>query len=409
MGSSAKPSSFRLGSWTVDLSAGRLENTAGSAQRLEPKVADLLRILAEADGQVVSRETLFDRLWPGVTVGEDTLTRCVFKLRRALGDDPKAPSFVETVPKRGYRLMVSPEPLEHASQDTAVASRRWLPAGLAAAIVLLIGATALVSQEPVGHDASVDVQRAHDRYMLFTRADNEAAIDLYQRALSKPKPEPGAEAGLAAALVQRVVRWPEAMGSERKGTSTMHAALSLGLTETPEAQETLLRAQALAERSVRRHPGDADAWRVVGLVRTAQNDIDGALEAYDNALHHDPQNWGVQINLSELYDMRGEKQRAYAALTGAYEAMGRSYHSSPQHIAPWRAPLGVLIARRDEEAGRLDDAEAWYRRVLRDEPLHEDATVGFAALLASTGRDNDMHRLCNDYEERTGQSLSCAG
>ncbi len=400
--------SYQLGHWTVDLSAGRLVSASDETERLEPKVADLLRILIDASGEVVSRDVLFGTIWPDVTVGEDTLTRLIFKLRRALGDDPKAPSFVETVPKRGYRLMVPAQPVE---EDAPATNDRWktfIPwASAAAAMVLILALIVLIAPGRDGETTALDIKRANDRYMLFTRADNEAAIDLYRRALSQPSPDPEAEAGLAAALVQRVIRWPEVLGSDREGATSLEAALSVGLTETPEAQATLDRARTLAERSVRRRPNDANAWRIVGLVRTAQGDIDGAFDAYDRALRYDPDNWAVQINLAELFDMKGDPARAYSTLTQAYEGMEEAYAAEPQRIAPWRAPLGVIIAERDLHAERIDDAEAWYRRVLRDEPLNEQATLGYAELLLVTGRNVEMHNLCADYQQRTGEVINC--
>ncbi|MEL6184202.1 MAG: winged helix-turn-helix domain-containing protein, partial [Myxococcota bacterium] len=88
-----------VGDWVVDpedLSLRRGE----TVRRLEPKVMTLLVRLAESRGEVVRREALFAALWPDVTVGEDTLARVVSKLRRALGDDPKRPVFVETIRAR---------------------------------------------------------------------------------------------------------------------------------------------------------------------------------------------------------------------------------------------------------------------------------------------------------------------
>ncbi len=66
---------------------------------------EVLMQLADHGGQVVSREELLDKVWPGVVVGDEALTQGVIKLRRALGDDPRSPSYIETIPKRGYRLI----------------------------------------------------------------------------------------------------------------------------------------------------------------------------------------------------------------------------------------------------------------------------------------------------------------
>jgi DNA-binding winged helix-turn-helix (wHTH) protein/Flp pilus assembly protein TadD len=406
---------FSLGPFAVDPLAGTLTAEGGEEDRLEPKVMSLLVLLAEAERGVVSRQVLFDKLWPGVIVGEDTLSRTVFKLRRALGDDPKVPRFLETVPKRGYRLLVSPEPVhEEAPAEPGATSPAknslsfWrrplflaLPAAALAALFFLFLTTS--DEEAL----SAEVEQATDRYMRFTRADNEAAIDLYQRALSRPVPDPKAEAGLAAALVQRVVRFPGTIGSEEPGAQSISSALDRGLTTTPEAQQTLGRAQELAERAVRRRPRDADNWRILGLVRTATGDLDGAREAYDRALGIDPSNWGVHINLAELYKMRGETERAYELLTTAYQSMSETYATEPQRVGLWRAPLGIYIAEADRKAGRLETAESWYRRVLRDEPYHKEATLGLAALMLDMERRSEAMSLCASYEARTGESLPC--
>ena len=99
-----KPAVTHIGNWQVDGPACRIvhgENVVG----LEPKVMDLLLFLADQPNEVVSRDALLAELWPGVVVGEDTLARTVSKLRQALADDVKQPEYIETIPKRGYRLI----------------------------------------------------------------------------------------------------------------------------------------------------------------------------------------------------------------------------------------------------------------------------------------------------------------
>jgi len=73
--------------------------------RVEPKVMELFVRLAESPGRVVSKAELLDSVWAGVVVGEDSLTRAMSELRRALGDDARKPRIIETIPKRGYRLI----------------------------------------------------------------------------------------------------------------------------------------------------------------------------------------------------------------------------------------------------------------------------------------------------------------
>ena len=92
-----------IGEWVFDPSSRRL--LAGSVERrLSPKAADVLQALAETPQLVWSRDALLERVWPGVIVGEEVLTHAVAELRHSLGDDFRAPDFIETVYKRGYRL-----------------------------------------------------------------------------------------------------------------------------------------------------------------------------------------------------------------------------------------------------------------------------------------------------------------
>lgn len=95
---------FELGTWRVEPRAGFISNDAESI-RLEPKVMNVLAVLASADGEVVSRQALLDEVWPNQVVTDDVLTTAISTLRRHLGDDPRQSRFIETVPKRGYRLI----------------------------------------------------------------------------------------------------------------------------------------------------------------------------------------------------------------------------------------------------------------------------------------------------------------
>lgn len=66
---------------------------------------ELLVFLADRRGEVIRRDELLEVIWPGVVVGDETLTQAITKLRRALGDDARAPRYIETISKRGYRLL----------------------------------------------------------------------------------------------------------------------------------------------------------------------------------------------------------------------------------------------------------------------------------------------------------------
>lgn len=95
---------FQLGEWRVEPAAARLIDSDREV-RLEPRVMDLLVCLASRPGEVLTRQELESQVWANMVVGYDSLTSTIIKLRKALGDDSKNPSYIETIPKRGYRLI----------------------------------------------------------------------------------------------------------------------------------------------------------------------------------------------------------------------------------------------------------------------------------------------------------------
>jgi DNA-binding winged helix-turn-helix (wHTH) protein/TolB-like protein/Flp pilus assembly protein TadD len=121
---------LQIGEWWADPATNEL-GRAGETQRIEPKVMEVLKVLASRPGGVVSREELLSLVWPGVVVGDEALTQSIIKLRRALGDDPRSPSYIETISKRGYRLIAPLESVEAAPAaraDTATISPPQPPA-----------------------------------------------------------------------------------------------------------------------------------------------------------------------------------------------------------------------------------------------------------------------------------------
>jgi len=95
------------GPFVLDVAARELRHN-GRLVRLQEQPCIILDALLERPGDVVTREELSARLWPeGTFVDfEHGLNAAVKRLRAALGDDAKEPRFIETVPRRGYRLRV---------------------------------------------------------------------------------------------------------------------------------------------------------------------------------------------------------------------------------------------------------------------------------------------------------------
>lgn len=202
---------FRIAGWLVQPSLNRMTQ-GDNTVRLEPKVMQVLVCLAEHPGEVVPREALIARVWPDVFVTDDVLHRAVRELRRVFGDDAATPRCIETIRKRGYRLIapVSAPTLAPASarpdavpidaEARATGPVAWWPftavalslAALCAAVILtLTSRPAIVSTEAHprfvaltgGGFNEIDPALAPDgRQVVFVQrqsSDDRAPADLY--------------------------------------------------------------------------------------------------------------------------------------------------------------------------------------------------------------------------------------
>ncbi len=102
---------YRLGEFEIDLDTFELFRN-GDRIDLQEKPLRVLAMLLERPGELVSRAALQQRLWPEDVVDYDNnLNAAVRKIRDALSDEAKAPRYIETLPRRGYRLIASATPL----------------------------------------------------------------------------------------------------------------------------------------------------------------------------------------------------------------------------------------------------------------------------------------------------------
>jgi len=120
---------LRIGAWCVDPTAGQISRD-GETARLEARTMRLLLCLAEHAGEVVSIDDLLDQVWSGVSVSSDSVYQAVASLRRLLGDDPRQPTYIATVPRLGYRMVATVGPWV---EDSGVANPSNLPEGATSA------------------------------------------------------------------------------------------------------------------------------------------------------------------------------------------------------------------------------------------------------------------------------------
>lgn len=378
-----------VGPWRATKSLGRLQN-GNETRSVEPKVMDLLFVLASRPNEVFSRESLCKALWPDTTVGEDALPRCIFKLRRALAGSSDRSFVVETIPKRGYRLVLieeAPAPARAHHLAVGPGGMRWLGyAGLGGVVAVAAGLIVMsfsgATRTGNVQDINVALARADDSYFQYRQADNQAAILLYRRAIEADSRSAQALAGLSSALVQRALRWPGGLDVAPARGSVLRAALASGQLQRPAAAADIRLGLALAREAVSLDRRNPDSLRALGLALSAAGQIAEAERTYDRALRLRPDHWGVLINRADLYDLGGDANRSLALLERAYESMESDYPNQPAKIRPWQAKLGVEIARRYREKGQVQQAAQWMRRTGRDDPGYASAA---ALTLAGNG------------------------
>jgi TolB-like protein/DNA-binding winged helix-turn-helix (wHTH) protein/tetratricopeptide (TPR) repeat protein len=154
---------FRLGEWFVQPSLNSVSRE-GISYRLEPKVMEVLLCLARRTGETVLKDELLQTVWPDTFVTDDGLVHSISELRRVFEDNAREPRFIQTIPKRGYRLVMKVEPANGPvpgvkvppqvadSQAPAMTDKRtvtvrplWL-VGMAALLVTLIGGSELLQR-----------------------------------------------------------------------------------------------------------------------------------------------------------------------------------------------------------------------------------------------------------------------
>ncbi len=101
-----KTQKFKIGDWEVSLTACTLSKLDNEV-KVTPRSMDVLNYLAENAGEVVSHDELLNQFWQGTFPSDHAVHKAIAELRSALGDDAHQPSYIRTIPKRGYSLIAN--------------------------------------------------------------------------------------------------------------------------------------------------------------------------------------------------------------------------------------------------------------------------------------------------------------
>ncbi|GLR72631.1 winged helix-turn-helix domain-containing protein [Agaribacter marinus] len=181
-------------------------------KRIEPKTMALLILLVEQKSTVISRQEIFDALWPSVVVGDEVISQLIYSLRNALGDDAKNPKYIETIPKKGYRFIGDVKLVQavkdgsndkDVSQATVKLNKYKIPVAFSVLLFTTIAAILLVNRIwlansqtnhfTIGNILPVTQSNGVESDFAINNKTNEIiyahttenTVDLYRRALDK--------------------------------------------------------------------------------------------------------------------------------------------------------------------------------------------------------------------------------
>ncbi|HLT91166.1 MAG TPA: winged helix-turn-helix domain-containing protein [Woeseiaceae bacterium] len=417
---------FTVGDRFVEPARNRIRGPEGEVH-VEPKVMAVLVCLAAQAGEVVSRGALYDAVWGKAIVSDQALTNCISELRQLLGDDRAAPRYIETVPKRGYRLLAPVRPA-HGPRGPAPPGGRRRPLGVVLGVLAVGGALVLfawwsltgtrehatsvvvVPFENPGDDAGLD-------YLRFALPDEitsllTASRNLVVRPFEHERHGTPLEAGRArnAAHVvtghyyleegDRLTVAVEAqdVAGERlvwRARVTVPAGDLLGMRAAlaERVQRGLLPALGVAAPEPGTRPAAADAYRdylrSLALPKHPEQTV-RAIELLERAVALDPQFAPAWSALGlRWYEHGNYGEGREAARTRALAAYRKALELDPAAI-----PAAVGIVVMTSEAGELEEAYREAKRLVERFDANAEAHLALALVHRFGGLLDASQRHC---------------
>ena len=393
---SSIPVAYKFGCFCLHPSEKQLLRE-GKPVPLAPKVYDTLLLLLESQGRLLEKSELLNRLWPGSFVEEVSLAHAISQLRKALREGTDGASFIETVPKRGYRFIVpvevvGPKSQEPASRVTlavlpvenlgAGADHEYLAAGLTEEVIAVLGR---VDPEHIGVIGRTSMMA----YKGTTKSLAEIGRELGAGFLveSSIRGERG-RVRITSKLIRardQVLIWSASYDSEPGSVLEFQRELSTAIAQQVQVRLSPERLDGLARRQTR----NIDAydlylrgryfWTQLSPVTTRR-----ALEFYTRATELDPDYALAWSGLADAY--------AASPINGdapplrmwplARDATARAVGAAP-NLAEAQTSLGFLKFWLDWD---WVSAETAFRNAIALDPSYGVAHRTLAILLSHMGQ-----------------------
>jgi TolB-like protein/DNA-binding winged helix-turn-helix (wHTH) protein/Tfp pilus assembly protein PilF len=431
---------LRFGTFELDLASGELRKD-GALVKLQSQHFQLLALLVERAGQVVSREEIRRALWDNETFVDfdRSINFGVNQIRGALDDDPQSPRYIETLPRKGYRFIA---PITEAGDERAegspaaepglvpkpVPARRWwlMSAGVAVALsAIALAVTTSVSRqrgakpieslavlplENLSHDPEQDYFADGMTDELITDLAKISALRVISRTsvmqykgTKKPVPQIARELNVDAVLEGTVLRdqgrvritaqligaapekhlWAEKYEGSLSEVFTLQDAVAKAVVReiqikvTPQEQ-----AQLAARRAV--NPEAYEAFLRGLYLNPTEENFKKIRDYFQLAVDKDPSYALAWEQLADTYGMMG----AYGVLSPkeAYPLI-RDANERALKLDPSRSgPIECLGHLKQDYEWDWAGAEREYKRAIELNPRNASALMGYSGFLAEMGR-----------------------
>jgi TolB-like protein/DNA-binding winged helix-turn-helix (wHTH) protein/Flp pilus assembly protein TadD len=342
----------QIGEWVVHPELDSISRGA-ETQKLEPRAMRLLMCLADSAGEVVSVDRLLTGVWAGVVVGSASVYEAVSQLRKILGDVDPQPTYIVTVPRKGYRLIAS----VHRGATTEAAKRRktetrrrvWVVVG-ALLILALVAAYILIDRGKLpGHETTVTGVVVSDKSIAVL-----PFVDM-----SEKKDQEYFADGMAEEIIDLLVKIPELKVIAR--TSSFYFK---GKQVTVQEIAKTLGVGHVLEGSVRRV---GSTIRVTAeLVRTSSG-ADLWSQTFDR-------------DVTDIFKVQDEIAAAVVGKLKLKVLSGQEFESADRSANP-EAYYQFLLGRQIGRNGNLEDSRralAAFRKATQLDPVYAAAYAGVA-------------------------------
>jgi DNA-binding winged helix-turn-helix (wHTH) protein/tetratricopeptide (TPR) repeat protein len=313
---------FRLAEWLVIPAAGVLQ-CAHTSRRVPPRLMRLLLVLASRSQQVVAKDEIIERVWDNQDASDDSVCASIYQLRKALGDQSARPRYIETIPKRGYRMLVD------AEFQAATPSREAVAVCGAGAAPTALGSF------------PVDATDAYERGRALIGSPRSGSLlqaqMYFEHAIAREPRFAAAYACLASVQVGLLFNQRAGWGWADRARHNARAALEIdpALGEAHAAQGlvlayvegNLLAADAAYRTALALRPGLVMARRRHALFLAVMGRDEEAMAQLAEAARHDPLNVWAQHENAHIFFVLRRFDRAAAELLKILSREPRSWAS----------------------------------------------------------------------------------